>query len=164
MSFHCIVWYCMVLYCIHFFCTVSHCHVPLLQHAGELPRSASSHLILTSNKCLIWLINVLFLFKRYLYVKIYSHQTKSMYLLFALHTQRNRIDCAFCVCTEFHFLFFVASMAPCLFRGFCTFSFVFAAAAHDHNLTVQFWWKPEVQLMSCIMILCHPMEPEKKTH
>ena len=33
----------MVLYCIHFFCTVSHYHVPLLQRAGELPRSASSH-------------------------------------------------------------------------------------------------------------------------
>ena len=33
----------MVLYCIRFFCTVSHCHVPLLQRAGELPRSASSH-------------------------------------------------------------------------------------------------------------------------
>ena len=45
MSFHCIVWYCMVLYCIRFFCTASHCHVPLLQCAGELPRSASSHLI-----------------------------------------------------------------------------------------------------------------------
>ena len=43
MSFHCIVWYCMVLYCIRVFCTVSHCHVPLLQRAGELPRSASSH-------------------------------------------------------------------------------------------------------------------------
>ena len=43
MSFHCIVWYCMVLYCIRFFCTVSHCHLPLLQRAGELPRSASSH-------------------------------------------------------------------------------------------------------------------------
>ena len=45
MSFHCIVWYCMVLYCIRFFCTVSHCHVPLLQGAGELPHSASSHFI-----------------------------------------------------------------------------------------------------------------------
>ena len=43
MSFHCIVWYCMVLYCIRFFCTVSHCHLSLLQRAGELPRSASSH-------------------------------------------------------------------------------------------------------------------------
>ena len=43
MSFHCIVWYCMVLYCIRFFCTASHCHVPLLQRAGELPRSASNH-------------------------------------------------------------------------------------------------------------------------
>ena len=43
MSFHCIVWYCMVMYSIRFFCTASHCHVPLLQCAGELPRSASSH-------------------------------------------------------------------------------------------------------------------------
>ena len=33
----------MVLYCNRFFLTVSHCHVPLLQRAGELPRSASSH-------------------------------------------------------------------------------------------------------------------------
>ena len=43
MSFHCFVWYCMVLYCIRVFCTISHCHVSLLQRAGELPRSASSH-------------------------------------------------------------------------------------------------------------------------
>ena len=48
MSFHCIVWYCMVLYCIRFFCTASHCHVPLLQRAGELPRSASSHFLASS--------------------------------------------------------------------------------------------------------------------
>ena len=31
----------IVLY--RFLCTVSHCYVPLLQRAGELPRSASSH-------------------------------------------------------------------------------------------------------------------------
>ena len=37
--------YCMVLLGIVFFCTVSHCHVPLLQRAGELPRSASSHFL-----------------------------------------------------------------------------------------------------------------------
>ena len=33
----------MVLYFIWSYCTVSHCYVPLLQRAGELPRSASSH-------------------------------------------------------------------------------------------------------------------------
>ena len=43
MSPHCILWYGMVLYFIWSYCTVSHCHVPLLQRAGELPRSASSH-------------------------------------------------------------------------------------------------------------------------
>ena len=40
-SLYCIVLHGIVLY--SFFCTVSHCHVPLLQRAGELPRSASSH-------------------------------------------------------------------------------------------------------------------------
>ena len=35
-----------VLYLIRFYCTVSQCDVPLLQRAGELPRSASSHFIL----------------------------------------------------------------------------------------------------------------------
>ena len=44
MSPHCILWYGMVLYFIWSYCTVSHCYVPLLQRAGELPRSASSHL------------------------------------------------------------------------------------------------------------------------
>ena len=48
--FHCMLLrvislYCMVLLGIVFFCTVSHCHVPLLQRAGELPRSASSHFL-----------------------------------------------------------------------------------------------------------------------
>merc|ERR550517_314507 len=43
MSPHCILWYGMVLYFIWSYCTVSHCYVPLLQRAGELPRSASSH-------------------------------------------------------------------------------------------------------------------------
>ena len=43
MSPHCILWYGMVLYFIWSDCTVSHCYVPLLQRAGELPRSASSH-------------------------------------------------------------------------------------------------------------------------
>merc|ERR1719397_636420 len=33
----------MVLYFIWSYCTVSHCYIPLLQRAGELPRSASSH-------------------------------------------------------------------------------------------------------------------------
>ena len=33
----------MVLYFIWSYCTVSHCYVLLLQRAGELPRSASSH-------------------------------------------------------------------------------------------------------------------------
>ena len=69
MLFHWIVCYyivlyfirfhCMVLYCIRFFCTVSHCHVPLLQRAGELPRSASSHfdriLILSNEADIDWL-------------------------------------------------------------------------------------------------------------
>ena len=43
MVLHVISLYCMVLLGIVFFCTVSHCHVPLLQRAGVLPRSASSH-------------------------------------------------------------------------------------------------------------------------
>merc|ERR550517_966490 len=43
MSPHCILWYGMVLYFIWSYCTVSHCYVQLLQRAGELPRSASSH-------------------------------------------------------------------------------------------------------------------------
>ena len=43
MSPHYILWYGMVLYFIWSYCTVSHCYVPLLQRAGELPRSASSH-------------------------------------------------------------------------------------------------------------------------
>ena len=43
MSPHCILWYGMVLYFIWYYCMVSHCYVPLLQRAGELPRSASSH-------------------------------------------------------------------------------------------------------------------------
>ena len=46
MVLHVISLYCMVLHGIVlylFFCTVSHCHVSLLQRAGELPRSASSH-------------------------------------------------------------------------------------------------------------------------
>ena len=46
MSPHCILWYGMVLYFIWSYCTVSHCYVPLLQRAGELPRSASSHFVL----------------------------------------------------------------------------------------------------------------------
>ena len=45
MSPHYILWYGMVLYFIWSYCTVSHCYVPLLQRAGELPRSASSHFI-----------------------------------------------------------------------------------------------------------------------
>ena len=45
MSPHCILWYGMVLYFIWSYCTVSHCYVPLLQCAGELPRSASSHFL-----------------------------------------------------------------------------------------------------------------------
>ena len=40
-SLHCMVLHGIVLY--SFFCTVSHYHVQLLQRAGELPRSASSH-------------------------------------------------------------------------------------------------------------------------
>ena len=51
--FHCMVLHVISLYCMVlngivlylFFCTVSHCHVPLLQRAGELPRSASSHFL-----------------------------------------------------------------------------------------------------------------------
>ena len=43
MSPHCILWYGMVLYFIRSYCLVSHCYVSLLQRAGELPRSASSH-------------------------------------------------------------------------------------------------------------------------
>ena len=43
MSPHCILWYGMVLYIIWSYYTVSHCYVPLLQRAGELPHSASSH-------------------------------------------------------------------------------------------------------------------------
>ena len=46
MSPHYILWYGMVLYFIWSYCTVSHCYVPLLQRAGELPRSASSHFYL----------------------------------------------------------------------------------------------------------------------
>ena len=42
---HYILWYCMVLYFICSYCTVSQCYVPLLQRAGELPRSASSHFL-----------------------------------------------------------------------------------------------------------------------
>ena len=49
MSPHCILWYGMVLYFIWSYCTVSHCYVPLLQRAGELPRSASSHFIYDAN-------------------------------------------------------------------------------------------------------------------
>ena len=45
MSPHCILWYGMVLYFIWSYCTVWHCYVLLLQRAGELPRSASSHFI-----------------------------------------------------------------------------------------------------------------------
>ena len=45
MSPHYILWYGMVLYFIWSYCTVSHCYVPLLQRAGELPRSASSHFV-----------------------------------------------------------------------------------------------------------------------
>ena len=48
MSPHCILWYGMVLYFIWSYCTVSHCYVPLLQRAGELPRSASSHFYISS--------------------------------------------------------------------------------------------------------------------
>ena len=43
MSPHYILWYGLVLYFIWSYCTVSHCYVPLLQRAGELPRSAPSH-------------------------------------------------------------------------------------------------------------------------
>ena len=43
MSPHCILWYGMVFYFTWSYCTVSHCYVSLLQRAGELPRSASSH-------------------------------------------------------------------------------------------------------------------------
>ena len=50
MLFDFIVWfyaefylYGMVLNFIWSYCTVSHCYVPLMQRAGELPRSASSH-------------------------------------------------------------------------------------------------------------------------
>ena len=50
MSPHCILWYGMVLYFIWSYCTVSHCYVPLLQRAGKLPRSASSHFELNDNK------------------------------------------------------------------------------------------------------------------
>ena len=46
MSPHCILWYGMVLYFIWSYCTVSQCYVPLLQRAGELPRSASSHFLI----------------------------------------------------------------------------------------------------------------------
>ena len=45
MSPHCILLYGMVLHFIWSYCTVSHRHVPLLQRAGELPRSASSHFV-----------------------------------------------------------------------------------------------------------------------
>ena len=45
MSPHCILLYGMVLYFIWSYCTVSHRHVPLLQRAGELPRSASNHFL-----------------------------------------------------------------------------------------------------------------------
>ena len=60
MSPHCILWYGMVLYFIWSYCTVSHCYVPLLQRAGELPRSASSHFTAQTNKfqnctCYWWL-------------------------------------------------------------------------------------------------------------
>ena len=53
MSPHCILWYGMVLYFIWSYCTVSHCYVPLLQRAGELPRSASSHFVKMID---IWLL------------------------------------------------------------------------------------------------------------
>ena len=52
MSPHCILWYGMVFYFIWSYCTVSHCYVPLLQRAGELPRSASSHYIYSKVMCL----------------------------------------------------------------------------------------------------------------
>ena len=58
MSFHCIVWYCIVLYCIRVFCTVLHCHVPLLQRAGELLRSASSHFNIIIYSLPTFLINM----------------------------------------------------------------------------------------------------------
>ena len=45
MSPHYILWNGMVLYFIWSYCTVLHCYVPLLQRAGELPRSASSHFL-----------------------------------------------------------------------------------------------------------------------
>ena len=51
MSPHCILWYGMVLYFIWSYCTVSHCYVPLLKRAGELPRSASSHFSATRITC-----------------------------------------------------------------------------------------------------------------
>merc|ERR550517_2248474 len=44
-SFYCIAMYCMILYFIWSYCTVSHCYVLLLQRAGELLRSASSHFL-----------------------------------------------------------------------------------------------------------------------
>ena len=54
MSPHCILWYGMVLYFIWSYCTVSHCYVPLLQRAGELPRSASSHFSIQPFMHIIW--------------------------------------------------------------------------------------------------------------
>ena len=65
MSPHCILWYGMVLYFIWSNCTVSHCYVPLLQRAGELPRRASSHFFIYSfmhisyqKSCGLWMVNL----------------------------------------------------------------------------------------------------------
>ena len=54
MSPHCILWYGMVMYFIRSYCTVSHSYVSLLQHAGELPRSASSHFFFNFLSVQIW--------------------------------------------------------------------------------------------------------------
>ena len=51
-SLHGIACHFIVLYGIAWYCIVFvflHCHVPLLQRAGELPRSASSHLLYKYN-------------------------------------------------------------------------------------------------------------------
>ena len=51
---HCMVFHGIVLY--SFFCRVSHCFVPLLQRAGELLRSASSHFLKKNTKILLTLL------------------------------------------------------------------------------------------------------------
>ena len=49
----------MVLYFIRSYCTVSHCYIPLLERAGELPRSASSHFITGVGDCTRFLLHLI---------------------------------------------------------------------------------------------------------